>query len=226
MKIYFVVDLMGGTVVRAYWGERESYEPVHVSSKIFRQSDPEYVLNTICPKYLYVADLDRIMGRGNNFDSISFMADKVDNLMADCGFRDLSEVDGMDFKFDCVLGSETFDIRNLKDKKVDFVSLDIKDRLLDASNSFKWEDALEFLNGVSLKGVIILALSNVGTLSVDYETLIKAAEISEHPIYAGGGIKSEKDILNLKEMGYKGALIASSLHEGIIDPEIVRKGKI
>jgi len=226
MKVYFVLDLLNGIVVRAFRGDRANYMPAHFSSKIIERSEPEYVVNVLKPKYLYVADLDRIMGNRDNFDSISRLSVRVEHLIADRGYKDLSELEGRNFKFDNVLGSETFNFRNLKGTIAEFVSLDIKDELLDASKSFNWEKALEFLNGCSLKGVIILTLSKVGTLSVDYDILSKAAEISEHPIYAGGGVRDMEDILRLKEMGYTGVLIASSVHEGIIGLDVVRKGRI
>lgn len=227
MKLYFVMDLLRKEVVRAVRGEREKYQPVHLSSGLLDTSDPERAVKNINPKYIYVADLDRIMGEGDNIQVINKISGNVEHLMADCGFKEPAELEGLGF--DGVVGSETFDLRQLKDNpaNVHYVSLDIKNKFMDASDSFhSWEEALEWLNSFNLKGVVILTLSKVGTLSLDHDIFNKAAEISDNPLYAGGGVKSLEDILNLDNLGFDGVLIASAFHEGKIDPETIKRGKI
>ncbi|MFP4559661.1 MAG: HisA/HisF family protein, partial [Archaeoglobaceae archaeon] len=217
MKLYFVIDLLHKEVVRAVRGEREKYRPVHLSSKLLNTSDPQKVIEQVKPRYIYAADLDRIMGEGDNTEVINSISSNVEHLIADCGFKEPVELESL--QFDGVVGSETFDLRQLKEcSSVRYVSLDIKDRFLDASNSFRrWEDALEWLNSFDLKGIVILTLSRVGTLSLDHKVFNKSAEISDNPLYAGGGIKSMEDVLKLKDLGFEGVLIASALHEGSID---------
>ncbi|MFP3946931.1 MAG: HisA/HisF family protein [Archaeoglobaceae archaeon] len=226
MKLYFVIDFLHKEVVRAVRGEREKYRPVHLSSKLLNTSDPQKVIEQVKPRYIYAADLDRIMGEGDNTEVINSISSNVEHLIADCGFKEPVELESL--QFDGVVGSETFDLRQLKEcSSVRYVSLDIKDRFLDASNSFRrWEDALEWLNSFDLKGIVILTLSRVGTLSLDHKVFNKSAEISDNPLYAGGGIKSMEDVLKLKYLGFEGVLIASALHEGSIDPEVMRKGII
>ncbi len=227
MKLYFVMDLLHKEVVRAVRGEREKYLPVHYSSNLLGTSDPQKIIEYINPKYVYVADLDRIRGEGDNLEVINTISGNVEHLMADYGFKELNELENL--RFDGVVGSETFDLRQLKESSANvyYVSLDIKDELLDASNSFhRWEEALKWLNSFNLKGVVILTLSRVGTLSLDHVIFNKAAEISDNPLYAGGGIKSMEDILNLKDLGFEGVLIASALHQGEIDPQLISRGRI
>lgn len=227
MKLYFVMDLLRKEVVRAVRGEREKYQPVHLSSGLLDTSDPERAVKNINPKYVYVADLDRIMGEGDNIQVINKISGNVEHLMADCGFKESAELKNI--RFDGVVGSETFDLRQLEESSTNarYVSLDIKDRFLDASNTFhRWEEALEWLNSFDLKGVILLTLSRVGTLSLDQTIFGKAAEISDNPLYAGGGVKSLEDVLKLNDLGFKGVLIASAFHEGSIDPEVIRRGRI
>lgn len=226
MKLYFVIDFLHKEVVRAVRGEREKYRPVHLSSKLLNTSDPQKVIEQVKPRYIYAADLDRIMGEGDNTEVINSISSNVEHLIADCGFKEPVELESL--QFDGVVGSETFDLRQLKEcSSVRYVSLDIKDRFLDASNSFRrWEDALEWLNSFDLKGIVILTLSRVGTLSLDHKVFNKSAEISDNPLYAGGGIKSMEDILDLKDLGFEGVLIASALHEGSIDSELIRRGRI
>ncbi|MFO7967886.1 MAG: HisA/HisF family protein [Archaeoglobaceae archaeon] len=226
MKLYFVIDLLHKEVVRAVKGEREKYRPIHLSSRLLDTSDPQRAIELINPRYVYAADLDRIMGEGDNTEVINCISGKVEHLIADCGFKWVSELDNLGF--DGVVGSETFNLRQLEESSnVRYVSLDIKDGFLDASNSFRrWEEALGWLNSFDLKGVVILTLSRVGTLSLDQSIFSKSAELSDNPLYAGGGIKSQEDIVELKELGFEGALIASAFHEGSIDPEVVRRGRI
>jgi|Deesub1362A_J573_1020465.scaffolds.fasta_scaffold01335_4 phosphoribosylformimino-5-aminoimidazole carboxamide ribotide isomerase len=222
MKIYFVMDLKEEKVVRAFRGERESYQPVHLSTDILRDSNPLSVVDEVNPRYLYVADLDRISDRGNNFRIIEMLSGKVEHLVADCGLREVS--DAKNLKFDVVFGSETFDLRKIEDS-VKYVSLDIRNNFIDASGSFEdWFSALDWLNSYELEGIIILDLSRVGTMSSELLIFEKAAGMSDNPLYAGGGIKSTEDIKRLEEIGYDGVLIAGAVYGKKIGVEVVRRG--
>jgi phosphoribosylformimino-5-aminoimidazole carboxamide ribotide isomerase len=227
MRIYFVMDLMQKKIVRAIGGERSDYKSIHLSSVVLKRDDPFYALDVIKPRYLYIADLDRIAGKRDSMEVIESILEKrkVKHLIADCGFKELSEIENL--KFDAVLGSETFNLKKLEaEKKVKFVSLDIKDVLLDASKSFKeWKEALTWLNSFDLN-VIILSLSRVGTLAFDCGLFERAAELSSNPLFAGGGIRDVNDILRLKDIGYNGVLVATALHMGKIEPELIRRGKL
>ncbi len=228
MKLFFVIDIMDGIVVRGYKGERESYKPINLFSKVVGSSDPVRVVESLKPKYLYVADLDKIMSRGNNLDLIISIKDRVKELMLDYGFN---KPDDVFYSISPVLGTETFDIRNVEKvehEKV-YVSLDLKENgLLDASNSFKdWRNALEFLNTYKLKGIIILTLHKVGTSqSLDFKILEKAIEFSENAIYAGGGVKNMDDLFKAKNIVCKGVLNSTAIHNGNLPLELIRKGEL
>jgi phosphoribosylformimino-5-aminoimidazole carboxamide ribotide isomerase len=115
MRIYFAMDLLNGEVVRAFRGDREGYGPIHLSSRVLKRSDLFYTVKTIKPRYLYIADLDRIMGKGDNKKKIEEISKEVKHLIADCGFRNPSELD--EIEFDPVLGTETFNVRLLSKVK-------------------------------------------------------------------------------------------------------------
>ncbi len=228
MKIYFVTDLLNGTVVRGVSGKREEYKPVHLESTLgLSSSDPVNVIEEIRPKNLYVADLDRIMGKGDNVDLIEKLSTYVNDLIADCGFRKPSEVEGLNFS--PVLGTETFDIRQLEEientRKL-VVSVDILDSILDASSSFEsWPDMVEFLSSFELKGVIVLTLKKVGTSSsLDWRLLEKAIDISTNPIFGGGGVRSLEDLEKAKEIGCGALLVSTAVHLGEIPLEVIRRG--
>ncbi|HIP25567.1 MAG TPA: HisA/HisF family protein [Archaeoglobus profundus] len=225
MKIYFVVDILDGRVVRAFKGLRDRYIPIHEFSRVVSSSDVFEVIRTIKPRFLYIADLDRIMGTGSNIEIIEKVV--AEDIIVDFGFRDWNEIHNL--KFTPVLGTETFNVMRLEEVERNvFVSIDLKgDVLLDASRSFKnWIELLEYLNTFDLMGVIILMLDRVGTGTLSLNVLTKAIELSDNPTFAGGGINDLDDIIRLKELGYDGVLVSTAVHLGKIPLDIVQKGYI
>ncbi|MBO8183105.1 MAG: HisA/HisF family protein [Archaeoglobus sp.] len=228
LAIYFVTDLLNGLVVRGVSGKRHEYRPIKSESSLgLPSSNPIEVVEFIKPKNLYVADLDKIMGFGSHSDLIDKLATSVDDLIADCGFKDSSEI--KDLQFSPVLGTETFNIRQLerieRTESV-VVSIDILDSILDASSSFEdWLEMVEFLNSFKLKGVIILTLKKVGTSSsLDWELLEKAIDVSANPVFGGGGVKSLDDLDKAKEIGCKALLVATAVHNRKIPLEVIQEG--
>lgn len=227
MRLIFVMDIMNGLVVLAERGERKKYRPVAESSHIVKNSDPVEVLADIKPKFLYVADLDRILGLGDNMRILKALSDKVDEMMADCGFRSVGEL--KDLNFIPVLGTETFDITKIGEMSRDcYVSLDfLEEKFLDASGRFgNFRMALEFLNSYSIRGVIVLNIRRVGSGSPDYELLSEVLNISENPVYLGGGVSGLEDLEKLKDMGCDGVLVSTAIHRKRIPLELIRKGFI
>ncbi len=222
MKVFFVVDIKDGKVVAGKSGEREKYPPISSVSGVVNSDDAVEVVEEIKPRFLYTADLDRIMGKGNNSDVLLKLSTRVEELIADCGFRKPEELENLPFT--PVVGTETFDITQL-DRKC-YVSIDLKEKFLDASGKFRsWKEAVEFLNSLSLEGIIVLPIHAVGTMKTDFSILERALEISEHPVLLGGGISGIEDLERLKEMGCSGALIATAIHKGRIPVDLVRKGE-
>lgn len=222
MKVFFVVDIKDGKVVAGKSGEREKYPPISSVSSVVNSDDAVEVVEEIKPRFLYAADLDRIMGKGNNSDTLLKLSTRVEELIADCGFRKPEELENLPFT--PVVGTETFDITQL-DRKC-YVSIDFKEKFLDASEKFKsYKEAVEFLNSLSLEGIIVLPIHAVGTMKTDFSILEQTLEISEHPVLLGGGISGIGDLERLKEMGCSGVLIATAIHKGRIPVSLVRKGE-
>ncbi len=221
MKLFFVMDIKNGEVVAAKGGEREKYRPIREVSLITKNSVPLALLEEIKPKYLYVADLNRIEEKGDNTSLINSMAEKVSELIADCGFRSCEELEGL--KFTPVVGTETFDITQLNKKC--YVSLDFRDGFLDASKKFSnWQRAVEFLNTLDILGVIVLPLRNVGSLNANFDLATKVLKLSDHPVMLGGGISDVKDLEIAKDLGLDGVLLATAVHLGRVPVELIRKG--
>ena len=65
------------------------------------------------------------------------------------------------------------------------------------------------------KDIIAMTLEKVGTnAGPDIKTIknIMSTTSSSHAVYAAGGIRDTKDLIDLKHLGVNGALLASALH--------------
>lgn len=227
MKLFFVMDIMNGIVVLAEKGERHKYRPVAEKSLVVKKSNPLEVLEEIKPRFLYVADLDRILGKGSNLNMLNSISTKVEEMIADCGFRSLEELKNANFI--PVLGTETFDITKVADIRGDYyVSLDFRDeKFLDASGRFEdFKSALEFLNSFSFKGVIVLNISRVGSGNPDFELISNVLSLSANPVYLGGGVSGLDDLEKLRDLGCDGVLISSAIHRKAIPLDLIQKGFI
>lgn len=227
MKLIFVMDIMNGVVVLAERGERQKYRPVAESSHIVKSSDPVEVLAEIKPRFIYVADLDRIMRLGDNMQILKALSSRVDELIADCGFRSVGELG--DLNFIPVLGTETFDITKICEVNRDcYVSLDfLEEKFLDASGRFKdFRATIDFLNSYSVCGIIVLNIKRVGSGSPDFRLLSEVLKISDHPVLLGGGVSGIEDLKKLKDMGCDGVLVSTAVHRKKIPLELIRKGFI
>lgn len=223
MQCIFVFDILNGAVVHALRGERSRYKPIAEFSRVIESSDPLQILNELRPAQVYVADLNMIMGSGQNLEII----DKISNrarTMADTGASRSSDLDGLPPSVLPVLGTETASISLMEEvsgKRRIIASLDMSNRrvlLRDAATADHSPlEVLEELNHLDLEGVIIMELNRIGTSAgLDEEFLNEAARISNHPLILGGGVKDEKDLLALEGIGFSGALVATAIHNGKI----------
>lgn len=221
MKVFFVIDIKDGAVVAGKKGERDRYSPISESSPLVTSSDPFDVVSAVRPRYLYAADLDKIMGRGDNTLILNQLAQQVEELIADCGFRSPEELEGLSFT--PVLGTETYDITKVVNGC--YVSLDFKEGFMDASGKFGgWKECVEFLNSFDLH-VIVLNIGTVGTMRADFGLLEKVMGVSDNPVLLGGGISGVEDLERLKGIGCSGVLVATAVHRGRIPLEVVRRGE-
>ena len=108
------------------------------------------------------------------------------------------------------------------------VSVDIKDnRILTNSQKIRSLDFFSIIEKIVHKGIktiILLDLSKVGSKSgvfnKNYDVIRR--KYPDLEILIGGGVKNLNDILLLKKLGMNGVLIATVLHEGLIDLEEIR----
>lgn len=225
MQIIPVIDVLGGQVVAAIAGNRESYLPIN--SKITSQTDPiavvEALLELSAFKTIYIADLDAIQSNAcdveayhqlfNHFPSTNFWFDYGVNSKEDLEpFRNCANVH-------IVLGSETLtDLTLLADEQC-LLSLDYRaGQALGLAaihnNSEAWPNR-----------VIVMSLDQVGVgKGPNYSLLEQIQEKGgERQFFAAGGVRDQADLEYLEKIGIKGVLIASALHNGKLDKQCLQR---
>ncbi len=231
LKLIFVMDLLDGVVVHAKKGEREKYEPIHLFSSIIDSSDPVRIMEKLKPADVYIADLNRLMGTGSNKWIIKEIRDnnRKARIMVDYGVKtvnDLEEAAEAEIADSIILGTETASMKLIAEaSKSDIpkniiVSIDLFNKeVLTSDKKMKIDSLLliKELNEYPIQDVIVLELNRVGTKSgIDFDFLARAVEFSEHDILCGGGVRSCEDVYKMEEIGVKGALVATAVHEGAI----------
>jgi phosphoribosylformimino-5-aminoimidazole carboxamide ribotide isomerase len=220
MDIIPVLDLRGGIIVRARRGQRDQYRPLQ--SQLAPSCDAVDVMRGFYAVYpfktFYVADLDAIMGTGNNEVTLrrlqaAFPAAVlwVDNGVADPSMA-LTWLDaGLGH---LVVGSEsqrdTALMQRLSAHDRVVLSLDFREHafqgpraLLDEVNSWP-------------RRLIVMTLARVGSGTgpdLDQLRAIRDAAAGR-AVYAAGGVRHRADLAALKSEGIAGALVATSLHDG------------
>jgi phosphoribosylformimino-5-aminoimidazole carboxamide ribotide isomerase len=228
MDVIFAMDIRGGAVVKGYKGDRERYEPIERHSKICSTSDPLNVIDTIRPRRAYIADLDRILGWGNNSIVIERLGDRAKTLI-DIGVRHLDDVREAERIGDtAVIGTETGNlgiVRAAQSMKI-AVSIDLRAGRATSPDPALAGDPIEVVEKMNLykmRELIVLDINLVGTKQgVDFDLIERAIGISGHPILVAGGVKNSEDIDRLEEIGAAGVILSTAIHEAILPVELVR----
>jgi phosphoribosylformimino-5-aminoimidazole carboxamide ribotide isomerase len=228
MEIIFAMDIRGGVVVKGYKGDRERYEPIERHSKICTTSDPLSVIDIVKPRRAYIADLDRILGSGNNSNVLERLGHRAKTLI-DIGVRHLDDVREAERIGDtAVIGTETGNlgiVRAAQSMKI-AVSVDLRaGRATSPDPALAGDptEVVERMNLYKMRELIVLDINRVGTKQgVDFDLIKRAIDISGHPILVGGGVKNSEDIDRLEEIGAAGVIISTAIHEAILPVELVR----
>jgi phosphoribosylformimino-5-aminoimidazole carboxamide ribotide isomerase len=221
MELILAVDLRDGLVVHGVKGERSTYAPLNWG--IASSADPIDYLCELAPRFIYIADLDRIEGRGNHDDTIRACAGMVERCYVDRGSRSPSDILGNGSILN-VIGTETGGT-DLSRYEKGFLSIDIREGRVIPNG----EDPLALLKKAehwSFEGCIILNLGSVGTgeglIAEELEAM--RATFSRTLLY-GGGIAGEDDLGRLADTGFDGAIVATAIHRGAIPLEWIRRGQ-
>lgn len=219
MEVIPVLDIMNGLVVHAIAGHREKYRPIE-NSVISDNPYPSSILSGLKNlgfTTVYIADLDAIMKRGDNTDVIN-MAERLNfKVLADIGRRGLNLLDKDKVVY--VIGTEYIEYPiELKLLENRAISIDMYgDHVLFSNTRVKINEVLKDLRSIEYKKVLAIDLSRVGTeLGVNKSIASKLTEYFPGKVIVGGGVKNEYDILELKNLGVTGVLVATAIHRGII----------
>jgi phosphoribosylformimino-5-aminoimidazole carboxamide ribotide isomerase len=221
MDLILALDLMKGRVVHGASGERASYRPLILPG--IPTPDPGMIVSTLSPKYLYMADLDRIMGSGNHDDAVRTCTRMVRRSYVDRGIR--SPVDFLDEEnLVNVVGTETGG-QDLAGYPGGFLSVEVRGgRVIPGG-----EDPVEILSrsgGWAFEGCILLNLGKVGTGAGLLPGLEELRNACEKKLFYGGGVGSVEDLEQLRDAGFDGAIVATGVHRGVIPLEWMRRGSL
>jgi len=229
LKIIPVIDLLDGQVVHAKLGNRQHYQAI--ISTLCNSSEPLDIVHALMRLYrfdrLYIADLNSIQKRGKHLEVIEEIQQHYPKLeiWLDAGFSQLDDLLAWaDLDIKLVIGSESLiDIRDyhaINDTYKEIVlSLDFK------HNGYEGPSAL--LNEPALwpNDIIIMSLPKVGSgLGPDIDKLQEF--VVHHPqrhFYAAGGVSHKNDLLALNKLGIHGALIASAIHSGALNQQLINE---
>ena len=235
MRVFPVIDIKGGLVVRGVAGERDSYRPVqcrltpsHAVVDVAEALRREFDLSE-----LYVADLDAILDDAPHIELYRQLAARGFQLTVDAGLRDIQRAATLFAAGvqSVVAGLETIPgpqlLRELAGEfgpgRVLF-SLDLKHgRPLFAPDAeFPSTEPLEVAGAAYEAGIrhmIVLDLAAVGT-GTGLSTLPLCRGIQDRipdvQVITGGGIRNADDLRELRQSGLHGVLIATALHNGSI----------
>ena len=224
-----VLDLKDGLVVHAragkhaHAGKRAEYRPLatpfgppHDALAIARA-----LLGITFSPILYIADLDAISGRGNNFELCRDLGDAFPGttLWIDAGFSDVTDCAfWLPLGATLVIGSETIaSLEAWENIRASFgnnvvLSLDFDEQGLRGppgviANPALWPDRL-----------ILMSLGLVGReQGPDLQRLKSALACEgERAVYVAGGVGDLDDIKRVADLGARGVLAATALHAGTL----------
>jgi len=220
MQVIPVLDLMGGAVVRARMGARDAYRQIETT--LSPTSDPVDVVQGLLSVHpfstLYVADLDAILRRGDNFPAPRRIRAArpaldlwIDNGAADeVGLQAIlapglgAPVIGAESQRDGAL------IEAHQDSSRVIVSLDFH------HDAFQGPETILRRPQYWPRRVIVMTLDRVGgSAGPDLGRIAAISSVAGvRRVYAAGGVRDAADLGALRSAGVAGVLVASALHDG------------
>ncbi len=227
MNLIPVIDLMAGKAVHAVRGERDRYLPL--ATPLCDDADPVTLISGYRKLYpfpiIYVADLDSILGSGDNMNAMRRMTAGYPHIVfwLDAGFNSAGKVSAAvdPDRIRPVIGSEC------QQSALSCASLLKECRCHQPILSLDYGAGgfmgpRDLLNATSCwpREVIVMTLDRVGVMA---GPIPAAARDDGRHYYAAGGVRGPEDIIGLQRAGYRGVLLASALHkQGIAPGELHR----
>ncbi len=239
-RIIPVIDLLNSQAVHAIKGERNKYKPL--KSIFSDSSDPIKIIKILEQNFgfeeFYIADLDSIIDNKPNLALLSKILNISSiKIMLDPGIHNKKDI----LKYEklrlnkIILGLET--INNLNEitecfkilgKNKIIVSIDMYNgKIISNKDVLKIQNPIDIINKLEKIGInelILLDLFRVGQKIGGIPPLyLKIREKYKGNVLIGGGIKDYKDILELSYKSFSGVLIGTSLYDGTIKIEDLKK---
>jgi phosphoribosylformimino-5-aminoimidazole carboxamide ribotide isomerase len=239
LKIIPVIDILDKKVVHAIKGQRHNYQPLE--SVLFKSTDPLETakgFKSLGFTELYVANLDAIIDCSTDFGFFKDIAEETGlRLMVDAGVTSLGRAQKL-FENNVsklIIGTETLQSKKFVAQAVEIfgsnrvvVSLDLKgDKILfklGFDGCLNPVCLLKDFKDMGVSQIIVLDLARVGSgegVNLDFLKRV-IAEVGVE-VYVGGGVRDINDLIELKELGVSGALIATALHSGKISISQLRQ---
>ena len=220
MELVLAMDLRRNLVVHGQKGERETYKPLDWGCS--PTAEPVGFIRSIAPRYLYIADLDRIEGTGSHDGIIHDCARLVDRCYVDRGCRFPSDMlTGVHITN--IIGTETGGA-DLQQYHGGFLSIDVKEGHV-LPLGVDPVDLLTSVQDADFDGCILLNLGAVGTQTgIDTTTLQKWRSAYDGRLFYGGGVATVNDLEAISHAGFDGAIIATALHKGAVPLAWIRRG--
>jgi phosphoribosylformimino-5-aminoimidazole carboxamide ribotide isomerase len=232
LKVIPVIDVLDKIVVHAVRGIRKEYQPLQsVITKSFEPSVVALTFKNFGFSDLYVADLDAIIDCSTDFNILNTIGDKTDiKLMVDAGVTSIERAQKLldSGVSKLIIGTETLQkesfvsdaVRLFGSERV-VVSLDLKGNKILAKFGFDGcidpFCLLRQFKEMGVSQIIVLDLLRVGSgEGVNVDFLKKVIAEVGIDVYVGGGVRDINDLVELKNLGVSGALVATALHTGKI----------
>lgn len=214
---------MNGVAVHAKKGERSQYRPI--ASPLVKSSNPLDIVKAFMDIYpfniLYIADLNAIQeieSTGNtHIDIINNIKDTFPELTlwVDAGINTKSKAETWSAcPVTVVLGSESFQTVEQYQSNIRLLNRPFVLSLDFLPQGYLGPEPLIQDSQLWPEETIVMTLAKVGSnTGVDIPIVRQAlAKANNHAIYAAGGVRDLDDLCQLKQLGVKGALLASALH--------------
>ena len=238
LQIIPVLDLLNGVVVRGVGGRRDEYRPIE--SVLTRSTKPLDVAiafrETFGLTTLYVADLDGILRREPNLQTLRELRAAGFEIWIDAGVRDLDEAITLlnAGAAKIIAGLESLSgpallralVSVLNEDRVVF-SLDLKSGRPLIDSTANWPDGSA--SGIARTAIqagvtqmIVLDLISVGEQRgpSTLELCDEIRGLSPHmTLITGGGVRGPSDLQTLRSRAIDGILVATALHNGSLNHE-------
>lgn len=219
MDLVLAMDLKEGSVVHGRKGDRGKYRPL--TWGISPTADPAGYLAVMQPRFLYIADLDRIAGTGSHDAAIASCARMVECCYVDRGCRSPDDLLAGEHIVN-VVGTET--AGDLSRYQGGMLSIDIRDGLA-LPKKRKPADVLSEAEDLPFDSCLVLDISAVGTRGgLSPSVLKELRDASQKKLFYGGGVRDTGDLDSLASAGFDGAIVATAVHRGAIPHELIRSG--